>query len=115
VLGADVVVAKRQRLAKGQLEDLLGAWGERDLPGGDLLAGPDDTDHLGAHTLDGDVKALEDAGRKALLLAQQPEQDVLGADVVVLERSRFLLREDDHLACSLCESLEHGGAEIPSC
>jgi hypothetical protein len=36
---------------------------------------------------------------------------VLGADVIVLEGSGFLLREDDHLTCSLCESLEHGGAQ----
>jgi hypothetical protein len=51
------------------------------------------------------------AGGETLLLADEPEQDVLGADVVVLEGSGFLLREDDHLACSLCESLEHGGAQ----
>jgi hypothetical protein len=36
---------------------------------------------------------------------------VLGADVVVLERSRLLLGEDDDLAGALCESLEHGAVE----
>ena len=51
-------------------------------------------------------RRLEDAGGQALLLAQQAEQDVLGADVVVLERARLLLGEDDDLAGSLCESLE---------
>ena len=107
VLGADVVVAERQRLAQRQLEDLLGARRERDLAGGDLLTGADDPHDLGADALDGDVERLEHAGGEALLLAEQPEQDVLGADVVVLERPRLLLREDDDLPCSLCESLEH--------
>src|SRR6185295_19757052 len=35
--------------------------------------------------------------------------------VVVLERPRLLLGEDDHLTCSLCESLEHGlGSFLPT-
>ena len=106
VLGADVVVAERERLAQGQLEHLLGARRERDLAGGDLLAGADDADDLGADALDGDVERLEHAGGEALLLAQQAEQDVLGADVVVLEGPGLLLGEDDHLPGPFCESLE---------
>jgi hypothetical protein len=39
---------------------------------------------------------------------------VLGADVVVLERSRFLLRENDDLAGSFCESLEHVLLVLPA-
>ena len=115
MLRADVVVAQAERLAQSQLEHLLRPRGEGDLPARDLFAGADDPHDLRADALDGDVEALEDAGREALLLTQQPEQDVLGADVVVLERSRLFLREDDHLTCSLCESLEHGGGGVPSC
>jgi hypothetical protein len=110
VLGADVVVPKAERLAEGELEDLLRAGREGNLTGGDLLAGADDAHDLCAHPLDGDVEALEDAGRKALLLAQQTQEDVLRADVVVLERARLFLRENDHLPGALCESLEHGAA-----
>src|SRR5690606_25989425 len=36
-----------------------------------------------------------------------PEQDVLGADVVVVEHPRFFLREDDHAASTVREPLEH--------
>src|SRR5262249_30505930 len=68
-----------------------------------------DARDLRANLLDGDVEALEDAGRKTLLLAQQAEQDVLGADVVVLERTGLVLSENDHLACPLGEPLEHEG------
>ena len=113
VLGADVVVPQAERLAQRELEHLLGARRERDLPGGDLLAGADDAHDLRAHALDGDVQALQHPRGKALLLAQQPEQNVLGADVVVLERARLLLRENDHLPGPFCESLEH--RVVPSC
>ncbi len=106
VLGADVVVAERERLAQRQLEHLLGARRERDLAGGDLLAGADDPHDLGADALGRDVERLEDAGGQALLLAQQAEQDVLGADVVVFQRASLFLGQDHYLTGSLSESLE---------
>ncbi len=106
VLGADVVVAERQRLAQRELQHLLRARRERDLAGGDLVALADDAGDLGAHLLDGDVERLEHARGEALLLAQQAEQQVLRADVVVLQGPRLVLGEDDDLACALRESLE---------
>jgi hypothetical protein len=114
VLGADVVVAEAQRLAQRELEHLLGARRERDLAGGDLLAGADDPHDLPADALDGDVEALEHPRGETLLLAQQAEQDVLGADVVVLERARLFLGKNDDLPGPLCESLEHLSL-LPSC
>src|SRR5450759_4393782 len=112
VLGADVVVAQAERLAQRELEHLLGARREGDLPGGDLLTRADDPHDLRAHPLNGDVKALQHARGQPLLRAQQPEQDVLRAYVVVLERPRLLLRENDHLTGPFCESLEHGAASF---
>ena len=106
VLGADVVVAEGERLAQRQLEDLLGARRERDLAGGDLVALADDARDLRADLLHRDVERLEDARGETLLLAQQPEQDVLRADVVVLQRPRLVLRENDDLPCPFGESLE---------
>ena len=113
VLGADVVVAERERLAQRELEHLLRARRERDLTGRDLVALADDAGHLGAHLLDGDVELLEHARGKALLLAQQAEQDVLRADVVVLQRPCFVLREDDDLPGPFRESLEHRSFDPP--
>jgi hypothetical protein len=83
------------------------------LSGRDLVTLADDPRNLGAHLFHGDVERLENAGRKALLLAQQAEQDVFRADVVVLERPRFILGEDDDLARSFCESLEHSVTFLP--
>ena len=85
MLGADVVVAEAERLAQREFQDLLGARRERDLPLGRLLAGADDAHDGGADLFDGHFEAVEHARRHALLLAEQAEQEVLGADVVVLE------------------------------
>ena len=106
VLGADVVVAQRERLAQCQLEHLLRARRERDLAGRDLVTLADDPRDLRAHLLDRDVERLEHARGKAFLFAQQPEQDVLGADVVVLERASLVLRENDDLPGPFGESFE---------
>src|SRR4030095_5548539 len=70
-------------------------------------AGADDAHDLSTDAFDGDVQRLEDAGGEALFLTQQTQPDVLAADVVVLERARLFLRENDHLPGALCESLEH--------
>ena len=47
--------------------------------------------------------------RQVVVLAQQPEEDVFRADVVVLEDARLLLCEDNYLPGALCESLEQLG------
>src|SRR5690606_28101647 len=106
VLGADVVVAELQRLAERQLEHLLGARGERDVTDRGLLALADDVLHLLPHRVEGDVEGLHRLRGDALALVDQPEQDVLGADVVVVEHPRFFLREDDHAASTVREPLE---------
>ena len=114
VLGADVVVAERERLAERELEHLLRAGSERDLSGRDLVALADDAGDLRAHLFHGDVELLEDAGGEALLLAQEPEQDVLRPDVVVLQGACFVLGEDDDLPGPFCEALEHGASTLLS-
>ena len=48
--------------------------------------------------------------RDALALTDEPEQDVLGADGVVVERPGLLLRQDDHLPRPVSEPLEHRSA-----
>ena len=110
VLGADVVVAELERLAQRQLEDLLGARRERDVAAGRRAALADDLLDLAAHGLERDAEALEGLGGDALTLVDQPEQDVLGADVVVVEQARLLLSEDDDPAGPIGEAFEQGTA-----
>ena len=54
-------------------------------------------DDLVADLLRVGVEVEQDARRDALVLAHQPEQDVLGADVVVAEAERLAQRELEHL------------------
>ena len=53
------------------------------------------------------LRRLERLGGDAVLLADQTEQQVLGADVVLVEHARFFLGVDDDPARLLGESLEH--------
>ena len=106
MLGPDVVVAQREGLAQRQLEHLLGARRKRNLPRGDLVTLADDACDLGANLLHGDVERLEDASGKPFFLAQEAEEDVLGSDVVVLQRPRLVLREHHDLPRPFGESLE---------
>src|SRR5690606_34051501 len=58
VLGADVVVAQLERLAKAQLEDLLRAGSEGDVARGGLIALADDVADLLAHGVEGHAEGL---------------------------------------------------------
>ena len=86
VLGADVVVTQLQRLAEAQLEHLLRPRREGDVPGGGLLALADDVAHLLAHGIEGTPEGFERLGADSLVLVDQTEQDVLGADVIVVQQ-----------------------------
>ncbi len=107
VLRADVVVPKLQRLAQRQFQHLLGPRRERNVAAGRLLALPDDLFHLLAHAFERDPKALQSLGGDALALMDEAEQDVLGADVVVVEHPGLFLRQHHNSSGSVGEPLEH--------
>ena len=115
VLGADVVVAELQRLAQRQLEDLLGAGREGDVAGRRRSALADDLLDLLAHGLERDAERLERLRGDALTLVDEPEQDVLGADVVVVEEASLLLSQHDHPTGSVGEAFEHVAASQKWC
>ncbi len=62
---------------------------------------------LGADAVQGDPEGLQGLGRDALALEDEAEEDVLGADVVVVEHLRLFLGEDDHPAGPVGKALEH--------
>ena len=107
VLGADVVVAELQRLAQRQLEHLLRPGREGDVARRRRAALADDLLDLAAHGLERDAEGLERLGGDAFALVDEAEQDVLGADVGVVEQARFLLGEDDDPAGPVGEAFEH--------
>src|SRR6476620_6807894 len=107
VLGADVVVAELERLAQGQLEDLLGPGGEGNVAGWSLLTLADDLLDLLTHCVEGDTQTLECLGSDTLALVDQAEQDVLGPDVVVVEHARLFLRQHHNPTGPVGEPFEH--------
>ena len=107
VFSADVVVPELQSLPQRQLENLFGPGGKWDVTAGGLLALADDLFHLGAHGFQGDAHRLQGLRRHAFTFVNQPEQDVLGADVVVVEHARFFLGQHDDPAGTVGKPFKH--------
>jgi hypothetical protein len=114
VLGADVVVAELQGLPQRELEHLLRARGEGDVPGRRLLSLADDLLDLLPHGLQADPQRLQRLGGYALALVDQAKQDVLRADVVVVERPGLFLRQDHNPPRPVGKPFEHLAAPSPS-
>ena len=106
MLGADVVMAQASRLINGELDDLLRSWREADLANDGALATSDDELNRLANLGQLNVEVLEDLRRDALTLADKAEQQVLCADVVVVETLRLVLGERQHLAGAVREAIE---------
>ena len=92
VLRADVVVAEPAGLVDGELDDALGAWGQPDLADDRSVAATDDEFDRGPDLGQLDVHVLEDARGDALALADEAQEQMLRADVVVVEPLRLVLR-----------------------
>src|SRR6185437_15654849 len=107
VLGSDVVVTELQRLTQRKLKYLLRTGGERDVPGRRLLALADDLLDLLPHRLKADPERLERLGRNSFALMDEAEQDVLGANVVVVQHPGFFLRQDNNPPRPVGKPLEH--------
>ena len=106
VLGADVVVAEAARLVDGQLDDPLGARREAHLADDGAVPAADDELHRGPDLGQLDVHVLEHAGGDALALADEAQQEMLRADVVVVEPLRLVLSERQDLARAIRELVE---------
>ena len=106
VLRADVVVAQAARLVDGQLDHPLGARRQADLADDRPVAAPDDELDGRADLGQLDVHVLEDARGHALALADEAQEQMLRADVVVVEPLRLVLGKRQDLARAVRELVE---------
>ena len=106
VLRADVVVAEAAGLVDGELDDALRARRQPDLADDRPVAAADDELDGGPDLGQLDVHVLEDARGDALALADEAEEQVLRADVVVVEPLRLVLSERQDLARAIRELVE---------
>ncbi len=97
MLGADIVVIEAAGLLNRKLDHLLSARGELLVGGGLALAHADDELHGAAGLSQLHAKIIEHARRNAFALADEAEQDMLRADVGVIEGARLFMRELQHL------------------
>ena len=108
VLGADVVVVQVAGLFHRVFDDLLGPRRLRQLAHRDHV-GPalDELLDLEADLAQIDVEVLEHVGGHAAALFDEAQQDVLGADVFVVEALRLLVGELHHLSGAVSKSFVH--------
>ena len=67
----------------------------------------DDLDDLAAHGVQGDVHRLQRLGGHPLALVKEAEEEVLGADGVVVQSPRLVLREHDDAAGTVGKAFKH--------
>ena len=85
------MVAEPSRLVDRQLDHLLGARREADFAHRRSVAAADDELDGGAHLGQLDAQVREHLGCDAVALADEAEQQVLRADVVVIEALSLFL------------------------
>ena len=91
VFGADVVVAHHAGFFDGQFDNSFGARGERWFAQGGAFAASDCAFH-GAHDLSRfDAQFFEDFYGDAVFLLDEAEQEMFGADVVMIEAQGLFL------------------------
>jgi hypothetical protein len=93
VLCADVVVAEAAGLVYCELDYLLGARGEADLAHDGAVTAADDELDGGTDLVELDAKVGEYLRRDALAFADEAEEEVLCADVVMVKAEGFFLCE----------------------
>ncbi len=109
---ADAAMLEGMRLATRALEHVPGGRCEGEVAGRRLLALAlaRGANEVGAHIVERDLGDSEEAGREPVLLAQQGEQEVLGADPGVVEGARLVGRPQEHVSGPLREARSGGSS-----
>ncbi len=107
-------MAELPRFLDRELEHALGLRGERHLAERERLreSGQRPLD-LALDGLEAEPQTLQHRGRDPLPVADQPEKDVLGPDVVVPEPAGLFAGQDYYASRTLGESLEHVASSKP--
>ncbi len=106
MLRADVVVTEASGLVDRELDDPLCTRRQPDLADHRPVATPDDEFDGRPDLGEFDVHVLEDARRDTLSLTDQAEEEMLRADVVVVETLRLVLGQCQDFARAVRELVE---------
>ena len=109
VLGADVVVVEVAGLFHRIFDHLLGAWGLRELPHRHHVgAALDELLDFHADFPQVDIEVFQNVGGDAAPLLDEPEENVLRANVLVVESLGLLIGQLHHFPGTVGETLVHG-------
>ena len=110
MLRADVIVVERAGFVDGELEHLLRAGREGELADGDdVRRGLDELLDFEADFFKIHLEVFEHVGRNARAFLDEAEQDVFGADVIVVETLGLLPGEAHDFTGAIGEAVKHGG------
>ena len=108
VLGPDIVMVEVACFLDRVLDDLLCTRGLGELTHRDhFWASADELLNFEADLAEVYIEVFEDIGPDAGAFLDEPEQDVLGPDVLVVEALGFLVGQGHHFAGSICKSFKH--------
>ena len=107
MLGANVGMIHLERLTQAKLKDFLGARGKGDVTCRRRGTVTNNLLYLSANSLQRNVKGFESLGGNALTLANEPEQQVLSANVIVVQGLGLILGQDDDPTGPIGEPFEH--------
>ena len=106
VFGADVAMREPACFVDGEFDDLLRPWRKADFTENCAVAPTDNEFDSRANLVQFDSEIGEDLRGHAIALAHQAQENVLGADVVMVEAMRFFLRKREHTPRSFGEFIE---------
>src|SRR5215472_13286423 len=106
MLGADVVMVETPSLIHRQLDHLLGTRGQTNISQHNTVTTPNDKFDRTADFVEFHTEIAEHLGRDPVALADQTQQQMLGADIIMVEALGFFLCEAQHLASPLRKFLE---------
>src|SRR5690242_11848036 len=89
------------RFVNRQFNHLLGAWRQADLPQDNPIAPPDDKFDGAAYFVKFNAEVAQNLCGNPLALADEAKEQMLGADVVVVEALCFFLGETQDLPGTL--------------
>ena len=112
MFGSDVAMPQLQRFTQRELQHLLGMRSEGNVACRSRGALADHLLDLLAGVFQRHAFGFESLGGHAISLTNQPKQQMLGADVIVLEGTSLFLREHDDPARTVGKPFEHACPSI---
>src|SRR6266568_6437428 len=106
MLCADIMMIQATSLIDGKLDDLFGAWSESNFTKDDAISPANYKFNGATNLVQFDTEITQYFCGDTFSFSYKAEQEMFGADVIVLEALRFFLSEAQDLPGPLCELIK---------